>query len=80
VTLTLTDTGYLVERGPETVHGGVSVTDDQISFLRSSACDGVGRYRWSLAGPRLTFVPIAPDQCPARTGLMVGQSYTLAGG
>ena len=80
VTLTLADTGYEVERGPERVHGGLSVASDQISFLRSSACDGVGRYRWSLAGARLTFVPLAPDQCPARTGLLVGQSYTLAAG
>ncbi len=80
VTLTLTDTGYQVKRGPETVHGGLSVTDDQISFLRSSACDGVGRYRWSLAGPRLTFVLMAPDECPARAGFLMGQSYTLAGG
>lgn len=80
MTLTLADTGYQVERGPERVHGGLSVASDQISFLRSSACDGVGRYRWSLAGARLTFVPLAPDQCPARTGLLVGQSYTLAAG
>ncbi|MEO8247196.1 MAG: hypothetical protein ABI622_08790 [Chloroflexota bacterium] len=80
LTLTLTDTGYQVKRGTETVHGGLRVADGQITFLRSGECDGVGTYQWSLTGGQLTFQPVAADQCPGRAGVIVGQTYTLAGG
>ena len=80
LTLTLTDTGYEIKNDIETIRGGLRVTDEEITFLRSGACDGVGTYRWSLTGGRLAFEPVGSDQCPGRAGVIEGHTYTLSGG
>jgi hypothetical protein len=55
VTLMLGETGYGITTGSDAAHGAIEVHGDQIEFSHSSACPGIGIYRWSLNGDSLLF-------------------------
>ena len=82
VTLTIRATTYDVSL-PATptveaifVSGAISVSGDRIVFSAATICGGNGPYRWSLAGNSLTFAAISPDECPGRTNVIEGYTYT----
>lgn len=76
VTLTLGATTYKVLYLPDQYSGAISVTGDRIQFSGSTACDGTGAYLWSLAGNSLTFTAISTDECPGRTAVIAGYTYS----
>jgi hypothetical protein len=58
--------------------GQLVVNRDEIDFYSSTGCDvplpeGLGRYRWAIAGGTLTFHPLKPDPCPRGDILQHGQ-------
>jgi hypothetical protein len=70
VRLTLRDTGYHIQRGPESGSGRISVTAGQIEFFGGSRCDGRGTYTWSFEEDRLRFVEV-DDPCSGRTDVLL---------
>jgi hypothetical protein len=76
--LTIRELGYVIERfgigsGPIEVHG------DEIDFLASNLCAGVGRYRWSIDGGELHLKLIAADECPGRSEALNDKTFTRLG-
>ena len=77
VTLTLADTAYRIDRGPNSGNGDISVDGDRIVFSGSSLCGGAGTYRWSVEGDSLTFsLEDSGDPCSGRTSVLDGVTYT----
>ncbi len=76
VTLTLTGNAYHIQRGPNSGNGGFAVRGDEIRFVRSTICNGIGVYRWSVDGGSLLFTSIQPDACPGRADAIDGRTYT----
>ena len=73
--LTLSESSYSIARvgsgsGPITVDG------DVIRFFRSSLCNGIGEYRWSIEGDLLRLESVEADECPGRADALDGQTYT----
>lgn len=75
VTLTLGATDYRINRGANQASGTIAVTDNQIKFSDSTACNGDGTYRWVINGTSLLFTTDAPDACPGRSEVLAGYTY-----
>ena len=78
VQLRLGEKSYAIARGSDGAAGTISVRADLIEFTRSSACVGVGSYRWSLKGTSLslTLSAIGSEDCPGRGEVLDGYTYT----
>ena len=75
VTLTITPSGYQVDRGLGFGRGAISVDGDQIRFFGSDLCDGEGTYAWSIDGGVLTFTPEGDDPCGGRSVVLIDREY-----
>jgi len=65
-------------------HGDLAVNGDEIAFFNAAICgltlpDGVGHYRWTVAGEKLSFESISEDPCGGRADILDGVTYTRAG-
>lgn len=77
--MTLDGNQYIVNRGPNTVPGKISVDGDQIRFFGTERihCDGEGVYKWSIEDETLTFTALEPlDPCSNRRQVLDGVSFT----
>jgi hypothetical protein len=75
VTLTLSPSGYQVDRGLGFGHGAISVDGDPIRFFGSDLCDGQGTYTWSIEAGVLTFTPENDDPCDGRSAVLIDRTY-----
>ena len=56
--------------------GSISVEGDVITFFKSTECDGMGAYRWTIEGDSLLLESIGSDDCPGRAHALAGETYT----
>jgi hypothetical protein len=78
VTLTLGEHFYRIRRAGDDVSGRVAVRGDQIEFSKSTVCDGIGTYQWSLKADALHFKPIGVDPCAGRAKVLDDKTYSRA--
>lgn len=76
VTLTLGALSYRIVRGANEASGVIAVSGDRIEFSGSTACAGIGAYRWSITNSSLLFNTLATDACPGRSEVVAGITYT----
>jgi len=78
VQLRLGEKSYGIARGSDGATGTISVRGDLIEFTRSSACVGIGSYRWSLKENSLSFTlsAVGSEDCPGRGEVLAGYTYT----
>ncbi len=79
VTLTITEGNYQIDRGSNRASGRIAVSGDRIEFSQSTACSGLGAYKWSVSGTSLLFTSLGADQCPGRSEVLAGYTYTKSG-
>ncbi len=77
--LTLTSTTYRIDRGTDFAVGDAGVTGDRLQFSNSSACAGLGEYRWTLVGSSLSFSPAVVEACPGRGDAIANRTYGKTG-
>jgi hypothetical protein len=75
ITLTLRDGAYTILRGSNSGSGRLKATSSEAEFSGSDLCNGVGRYRWSIAGGALTFVALEKEACPGRSAVLDATTY-----
>jgi hypothetical protein len=73
--LTIAETRYTIAR-LGIGQGRIAVRGDEIDFLKSNLCDGIGTYRWSIEGDALHLTPVGVDQCPGRADALWNKTYT----
>jgi hypothetical protein len=83
--LTLTTTTYQLTHDPVcgvfSSSGDVVVNNTEMDFFSADVCglklpDGVGRYRWTLTGGLLNFIPLNQDPCPRGASWLANRSYS----
>jgi len=76
VSLNLSANRYLINRGPNSAVGSISVEGDMITFSDASVCDGTGIYQWAIEGDTLSLTMVDPaDQCSGRSQVLDGITY-----
>ena len=75
VTLTISRSGYQIDRGLGFGHGAIAVDGDQIRFFGSDLCEGEGTYTWSIEGGVLIFTPEGDDPCGGRSVVLINRTY-----
>jgi hypothetical protein len=78
VRLSLRDASYSISRGGASGSGTIAVEGDELVFSDSNLCDGVGRYRWTLDGERLSLERLE-EACSGRAPVLEGATYTRSG-
>lgn len=69
VVMILTGTNVALSGGGLTGAGKVAVNGSEIDFYNGTACaiplpGGIGKYRWTITGGLLKFIPLNSDPCP----------------
>jgi hypothetical protein len=74
ITFTIQESTFQIRRGPGANGGSLQVHGDTMS-LTTASCEGVGEYRWSVEGDRLTITLLGEDSCPNRSDALAGSVF-----